>query len=112
MFGLKSSLSNFRQANVLIRIGCYAPYGNSYYIDDILIDNAPTPKALTLLTPTNNGMKVRWGISTAPDFGSYRVVLSTDQNQVNNYFNVPCLKLIIPKQEYLIFLIKQQSKQL
>jgi hypothetical protein len=50
------------------------------YIDDILIDNAPTPKALTLLTPTNNGMKVRWGISTAPDFGNYRVVLSTDQN--------------------------------
>ena len=84
----ESSLSNFRQANVLIRIGCYAPYGNSYYIDDILIDNAPTPKALTLLTPTNNGMKVRWGISTAPDFGSYRVVLSTDQNQVNNYYNV------------------------
>ncbi len=82
----EASLSNFRQANVLVRIGCYAPYGNSYYIDDILLDNAPTPKALTLLTPTNNGMKVRWGISTAPDFGSYRVVLSTDQNQVNNYF--------------------------
>ena len=80
-------LSNFRQSNVLIRIGCYAPYGSSYYIDDILIDNAPTPRALTLLTPTNNGMKVRWGISTAPDFGSYRVVLSNDQNQVNNYFN-------------------------
>ena len=87
----QASLSNFRQANVLIRIGCYAPYGGSYYIDDILIDNAPTPKALTLLTPTNNGMKVRWGISTAPDFGNYRVVLSTDQNQVNNYFSVPAL---------------------
>ena len=77
MYGLKLPLSNFRQANVLVRIGCYAPYGGSYYIDDILIDNAPTPRALTLLTPTNNGMKVRWGISTAADFGSYRVVLST-----------------------------------
>ncbi len=88
----EASLSNFRQANVLVRIGCYAPYGNSYYIDDILLDNAPTPKALTLLTPTNNGMKVRWGISTAPDFGSYRVVLSTDQNQVNNYFSVEGLQ--------------------
>ena len=88
----EASLSNFRQANVLVRIGCYAPYGSSYYIDDILLDNAPTPKALTLLTPTNNGMKVRWGISTAPDFGSYRVVLSTDQNQVNNYFSVEGLQ--------------------
>ncbi|MFZ1280035.1 MAG: T9SS type A sorting domain-containing protein [Ignavibacteriaceae bacterium] len=87
----ESSLSNFRQANVLVRIGCYAPYGGSYYVDDILIDNAPTPRALTLLTPTNNGMKVRWGISTAADFGNYRVVLSTDQNQVNNYFNVTAL---------------------
>ncbi len=84
-------LSNFRQSNVLIRIGCYAPNGNSYYIDDILIDNAPTPRALTLLTPTNNSMKVRWGISTATDFGSYRVVLSNDQNQVNNYFNSTAL---------------------
>ena len=87
----ESSLSNFRQANVLIRIGCFSPYGGSYYIDDILIDNAPTPRSLTLLTPTNNGMKVRWGISTAPDFGSYRVVLSTDQNAVNNYFTNPSL---------------------
>ncbi len=82
-------LSTFRQANVLVRIGCYSPYGSSYYIDDILIDNAPTPKALTLLTPTNNGMKVKWGASTAADFGSYRVVLSTDANAVNNYFVAP-----------------------
>src|SRR5574338_87916 len=83
----QASLANFRQNNVVIRIGCYGPSGGTYYIDDILIDNAPTPKALTLLTPTNNGMKVRWGISSATDFGNYRVVLSTDQNQVNNYFS-------------------------
>lgn len=102
----ESSLSNFRQANVLIRIGCYAPYGNSYYIDDILIDNAPTPKALTLLTPTNNGMKVRWGISTATDFGSYRVVLSTDQNQVNNYFNTT---LLVNRTETRVFDIFNQA---
>lgn len=76
-------LSNFRQANVLVRIGCYSPSGGTYYIDDILIDNAPSPKALTLLTPTNNGMKVKWGASTANDFGNYRVVMSTDQNAVN-----------------------------
>ncbi len=76
-------LSTFRQANVLVRIGCYSPSGGTYYIDDILIDNAPTPKALTLLTPTNNGMKVKWGASTAADFGSYKVVLSTDANAVN-----------------------------
>ena len=29
---------------------------------------------------------MKWGISTATDFYSYRVVLSTDQNTVNNYF--------------------------
>jgi len=87
----QTSLANYRQANVVVRIGCYVPSGGTYFIDDILIDNAPTPKALTLLTPTNNGMKVRWGISTAADFGSYRVVLSTDQNQVNNYFNTTSL---------------------
>ena len=99
----EASLSNYRQANVLVRIGCYSPYGSSYYIDDILIDNAPTPKPLTLLTPTNNGMKVRWGISTAPDFGSYRVVLSTDQNQVNNYFNVPSLSNHVETRVFDIF---------
>ena len=82
----EASLLGFAQANVLVRIGCYSPYGNSYYIDDILIDNAPTPKPLTLLTPTNNGMRMKWGISTATDFYSYRVILSTDQNAVNNYF--------------------------
>src|ERR1035437_7164455 len=82
----EASLLNCAQANVIVRIGCYSPYGNSYYIDDILIDNAPTPKPITLLTPTNNGMRMKWGISTAIDFYSYRVVLSTDQNTVNNYF--------------------------
>ncbi len=76
-------LSNFRQANVLLRIGCWAPSGGTYYIDDILIDNAPSPKVLTLLTPTNNGMTLKWGASTATDFGNYRVVISTDANAVN-----------------------------
>jgi hypothetical protein len=76
-------LADYRQANVLIRIGCYSPYGDTYFIDDILIDNAPTPRPLTLLTPTNNGMKVKWGASTATDFGNYRVVLTTVANNVN-----------------------------
>ncbi len=89
---VQASLANFRQNNVVVRIGCYNLSGGTYYIDDILLDNAPTPKALTLLTPTNNGMKVRWGISTAADFGNYRVVLSTDQNQVNNYFTTDVLQ--------------------
>ena len=31
------SLSNYRQPNVLIRIGAYAPYGNTYLLDDITI---------------------------------------------------------------------------
>ncbi|WP_290660908.1 T9SS type A sorting domain-containing protein [Ignavibacterium sp.] len=79
-------LSNFRTANFMVRIGFYTPYGNTYYLDDILIDNAPTPRSLVLLNPTNNGMKVRWGVSTATDFGHYRVVISTDQNDVNNYY--------------------------
>ena len=85
----EASLLAYAQPNVVVRIGCYSPYGSSYYIDDILIDNAPTPKPLALLTPTNNGMKLKWGISTASDFYTYRVVLSTDQNTVNNYFAVP-----------------------
>ena len=84
----ETSLANYRQANVVVRVGCYAPSGGTYYIDDILIDNAPTPRSLVLITPTNNGMTARWGISTATDFGSYKVVLSTDQNQVNDYFSV------------------------
>ncbi|AFH50021.1 hemagluttinin repeat-containing protein [Ignavibacterium album JCM 16511] len=79
-------LSNFRTANFMVRIGFYTPYGNTYYLDDILIDNAPTPRSLVLLNPTNNGMKVRWGISTANDFDHYRVVISTNQNTVNDYY--------------------------
>ncbi len=82
----QASLNNYRQANVLIRIGCYAPYGDTYYLDDILIDNAPSPRSLTLLTPTNNGLKVKWGESTAPDFKFYRVVLTTNTSTVNDYF--------------------------
>ena len=35
-----------------------------YYLDDILIDNAPTPNRL-FTNPTNNGMKAKWGKSTA-----------------------------------------------
>ncbi|MBK7227978.1 MAG: T9SS type A sorting domain-containing protein [Ignavibacteriales bacterium] len=31
------SLLNYRQNNVLIRIGCYSPYGNTYLLDDITI---------------------------------------------------------------------------
>ncbi|MEO8399074.1 MAG: hypothetical protein ABI550_04565, partial [Ignavibacteriaceae bacterium] len=80
------SLNNYKVANVLLRIGCYAPYGGTYYIDDILIDNAPSPTSVSLLTPTNNGMKVKWGQSSATDFYQYRVILSTDQNVINNYF--------------------------
>ncbi len=83
---IQASLYNYRQSNVLLRIGCYAPYG-SYYVDDILIDNAPTPQSFVLLNPTNNGMEVKWGKSTAADFGLYRVVLSTDQNVLNNDLN-------------------------
>ncbi len=77
---------NYRGANTLVRIGCYAPYG-TYYVDDILIDNAPTPQSFVLLNQTNNGMEVKWGQSTASDFSLYRIVLSTDQNKVNNDIN-------------------------
>lgn len=89
---LQTSLANYRQNNVMVRVGCYAPSGGTYYVDDILIDNAPTPRSLVLLTPTNNGMKVRWGASTAPDFGSYKIILSTDANAVNNYYTEPNLQ--------------------
>ncbi len=83
---IQSSLYNFRVNNVMIRIGGYAPYG-SYYVDDIMIDNAPTPQSFVMLTPTNNGMKLKWGKSTAADFNFYRIVLSTDQNKLNNDLN-------------------------
>jgi hypothetical protein len=82
----EASLLNYVGPNDVVRIGCYSPYGGTYYIDDILIDNAPTPHPITLMTPTNNGMRLKWTASTAADFYSYRVVLSTDQNTVNNYF--------------------------
>jgi len=60
-------LSNFRQANARIRIGCYAPYGSTYYVDDILIDNAPAPQPIVLSLPQDNGMKIHWNESTAAD---------------------------------------------
>jgi hypothetical protein len=85
----EASLLNYVGPNDLVRIGCYSPYTGSYYIDDILIDNAPTPHPITLMTPTNNGFRMKWTASTASDFYSYRVVLSTDQNTVNNYFAAP-----------------------
>ncbi|NOX65039.1 MAG: T9SS type A sorting domain-containing protein [Chlorobi bacterium] len=80
------SLNNYRQSNILVRIGCYAPYGDTYFIDDILLDNAPTPQYFIQSDPTSNGMKVRWGQSTAPDFYKYKVVLSTTANKINDFF--------------------------
>ncbi|HEX9252661.1 MAG TPA: hypothetical protein VF870_10490, partial [Ignavibacteriaceae bacterium] len=50
---LQVSLGNFRQANARIRIGCYGYSGGTYYIDDILIDNAPTPQPIVLSLPQN-----------------------------------------------------------
>ena len=79
-------LSNFRQANARIRIGCYAPYGSTYYIDDILIDNAPTPQPIVLSLPQDNGMKLHWNQSTATDFYMYRIILSTDANACKQLF--------------------------
>jgi len=84
---IQGSLYNYRESNVLIRIGCYSNSG-SYYVDDILIDNAPTPtQTFVMLNPTNNGMEVKWGQSTASDFGLYRIVLSTNQNVLKNDLN-------------------------
>ncbi len=80
---IQASLYNYRENNVMVRIGCYAPSGK-YYIDDILIDNAPTPQSFVMLNPTNNGMEFKWGKSTASDFSFYRIVVSTDQNKLNN----------------------------
>ena len=80
------SLLNYRQANILIRIGCYSPYGGTYFIDDILLDNAPTPQSFILSDPANNSMNARWGQSTASDFLKYKVVLSTAANTTNNFF--------------------------
>ena len=84
-------LSNFLQSNALVRIGCYAPYGNTYYVDDILIDNAPTPKPIILSSPGDNGMNVHWNQSTATDFYKYRIILSTDASSVNNFYVTPSL---------------------
>ncbi|MDR3665959.1 MAG: hypothetical protein P4L35_03840, partial [Ignavibacteriaceae bacterium] len=83
---IQVSLTNYKLANVLVRIGCYAPYGGTYYVDDIRIDNAPTPQALVLSAPANNGMHFHWGQSTSAYFYRYRVIFSTDQNAVNNYY--------------------------
>ncbi len=85
------SLSNFLQPNTLVRIGCYAPYGSTYYLDDFLIDNAPSPKPIILSSPTDNGMNVHWNQSTALDFYIYRIIISTDANSVNNYYITPSL---------------------
>jgi hypothetical protein len=84
---VQASLASYRQPGVVIRIGVryynYAGWPN-FQIDDVLIDNAPTPRTLALSNPTNNGMKIKWGESTAPDLKRYRVVLSNDANSVND----------------------------
>ncbi|MEN8193708.1 MAG: T9SS type A sorting domain-containing protein [Bacteroidota bacterium] len=79
------SLFDYRRDNILVRIGTYSPYNTTYFIDDILIDNAPTPQSFILSEPTNNGMKLTWGQSTAADFDKYKIVLSTAANKINFY---------------------------
>ncbi|MCK5457324.1 MAG: hypothetical protein KAI45_09380, partial [Melioribacteraceae bacterium] len=86
------SLYDYRRDNIVVRIGSYSPYGKTYYIDDILIDNAPTPKSFILSDPANNSLKVKWGQSTASDFFKYKVVLSTVVNTTNNFFATSSIK--------------------
>ncbi len=85
---LQASLATYRQPNVLIRIGVRHASSSysapTFLIDDVLIDNAPTPTYVTLTNAANNGMKISWGQSTASDFANYRIVLSTTVDSVNN----------------------------
>jgi hypothetical protein len=81
------SLLNYKGKNVLIRIGVRhdRDWFSTYYIDDIVIDDAPVPTYVRLSDATNNGMKISWGQSSASDFYRYRLVISTDANDVNNW---------------------------
>jgi hypothetical protein len=86
---LTASLERYKGLKILIRIGVrdHTGYAGTptYYIDDIVIDDAPVPTYVRLSDATNNGMKISWGQSSASDFYRYRLVISTDANDVNNW---------------------------
>ncbi len=86
---LTTSLERYKGLKILIRIGVrdHTGYAGTptYYIDDIVIDDAPVPTYVRLSDATNNGMKISWGQSSASDFYRYRLVISTDANDVNNW---------------------------
>lgn len=80
------SLQNYQTNNVLIRFKVNTGSGSSVLLlDDIRIDNAPTPGNVALSLPSNNGMKVTWSQSTATDFSKYRIIFSTSQNTVSDW---------------------------
>lgn len=83
----QQSLQNFKEPNVLLRFRVHGYSSSSLKIllDDILIDNAPTPGVAALSLPNNNGMRLTWTQSTASDFGKYRIVLSNNQSNVNTW---------------------------
>lgn len=61
----------------------------NFYVDDIIIDEAPVPQPIILSNPTENGMNVHWNQSTALDFYRYRIIISTNQNTVNDFNATP-----------------------
>ncbi|MBT4499208.1 MAG: hypothetical protein HOC74_15880, partial [Gemmatimonadetes bacterium] len=75
------SLDSYRTPGVLLRIGSTpSTTGATLQIDDILIDDAPTPHTIRLLEPTNNGFRLVWDESTADDFRHYWIRVSTRSN--------------------------------
>ena len=84
------SLEQYKGFKILIRIGVrdHTGYGGypTYYIDDIILDDAPMPTYVRLSDATGNGMRISWGQSSASDFYRYRLVISTDVNEVNNWW--------------------------
>ena len=66
----------------LIRIGFKRYFGwtATVSIDDIIISDAPPSLTISLIQPTNNGMKLLWNKSTSNAFAKYRIAFSTTTN--------------------------------
>jgi hypothetical protein len=84
------NINNYKSNQFMMRLYFPAYYNTgSTYIDDILIDNAPSPKTVTLSSATNNGMTISWGTSSAGDFRHYNVQISnSNSSNINSYKGV------------------------
>jgi len=83
---IQINLNSFRSKEVMIAINAIErTIGATLMLDNVLLDDAPTPGTISLVDPENNALRIVWSESTADDFARYVVILDTDSRGLSDH---------------------------